>query len=208
MMKSIQANSPVVKLVRKALREKVGGFTPDSRIPIMASFTVEAKKFELKGGVYVPHWEKVFDSEKMALDDLLTNNGRDIIHNVSFMTGTQPAAFTYYAITSTNITPAAGDTALSGEITTPTHMVRHQLSQNWGGVTESYTHTAGTNTTVMVASFENNTGSGSITIYAYGNFNAASGVTMGFESAFTSVTLNSASGAYDVLKITITLTLG
>jgi len=208
MIKSIQGDNPIVEIIKTALRRRIGGYTPDSRVPIIASFTVEAKHYQKKGGVYLPHWEKVFDSEKMCIDDLLTKAGRDLIHNASFMNGSQPAQLAYYAITSTNITPSDTDTSLSGEITTPSHMVRHLLTQNWGGVTESYTHTAGNNTTVLVASFENNTGSGSIVVYAYANFNAASSGTMGFESAFTSVTLNSAAGAYDVLKITITLTLG
>jgi hypothetical protein len=198
-------------LVRQALHKKVHGYMPDSTIPIIASFTVDAKRYHKKNGVYVPFWDRMFDSEKLCIDDLLTNNGRDVIHNQSFMNGSQPAQFNYYAISSDATFSAdftTASTTINNEINTPTHMIRHICTSNWGGITESYSHSAGTNTTVIVAAFENNTGSGTITVYGYGNANASSGVTIGFGSAFTGVALNSAAGAYDCLKLTVTLTLG
>ena len=197
----------IISMARKALRKKVHGYTPDSTIPVICQIGVQAKHWIKKNGVFQAFWENLPVTECM-LDDILVSAGRDLIHNASFMNGAQPAQAAYYALTSTNITPAAGDTTMSGELATPTHMVRHLLTQNWGGVTESYTHTASGNTSAMVASWENNTGSGSITVYAYGSFNAASVGTMLFESTFSNVTLNSAAGAYDVIKLTVTITLG
>jgi hypothetical protein len=198
-----------MELVRKALKQRFNGVMPDSSIPIVATIEAEVKHFVRKNGLYIPVWEKLPTTQCM-LDDLLTTAGRDMLHNATFMNGAQPAQLNYYGISSTSFVPAVGDLTLTGEITTPTHMIRHILTANWGGVTESYTHTASGNTSVMVASWENNTGAGSIIVYAYANFNAAApGGTMGFESNLSSsVTLNSAAGAYDVLKLTVTLTLG
>jgi hypothetical protein len=211
MIKSrINNDQAIIQLAQKALQKKFHGYTPDSTIPIVATIEVEEKHWVKKNGILQAIWQKQPTLQCM-LDDLLTNNGRDVIHQQSFLNGGQPAQFAYYAISSDatfSVDFTAGSTTINNEIITPTHMVRHLLTQNWGGVTESYTHSAGTNTTTCVASFENNTGSGSLSVYGYGNANAASGVTIGFGSSFTGVTLNSAAGAYDVLKLTVTLTLG
>jgi hypothetical protein len=146
-----------------------------------------------------------YDSEEINLDDLLTKVGRDLIHNASFMTGTQPAALTYYAICNPGtFSPADTDTTLNTEITTPSGLARHVCNGSVDGVTESFTHTASGNTTVVVCGFKNN-GTGAVTgIKGYGNFNAASGGTLGTESAFTSLDLQE----NDILKLTVTLTLG
>lgn len=171
---------------------------------VKVKFNVEVKRYDPKTGGHgdwVPH----FDSEEKCLDDLLTNGGRDLIHSAAFMTGAQPAALTYYAICNpASFSPAAGDTTLNGEITTPAEMARHQCTGAVDGVTESFTHTAGTNTTVVVCGFKN-TSAGVISgIKGYGNFNAAAAGTLGTESAFTSLDLN----PDDILKLTVTLTLG
>jgi hypothetical protein len=146
-----------------------------------------------------------YDSREYALEDLLTNGGRDLIHQASFLTGTQPAALTYYAITNAaGFTPAATDTTLTGEITTPSGLARHQPTGTVDGITESIVHTAGTNTTTVTAAFKNNGATAVTGIQGYGNFNAATGGTLGTESAFTAVSLN----PNDILKLTVTITLG
>jgi hypothetical protein len=146
-----------------------------------------------------------YDSREYALADLLTNGGRDLIHQASFLTGVQPAALTYYAITNQpGFTPAATDTTLAGEITTPTGLARHQPTGTVDGITESIVHTAGTNTTTVTAAFKNDGATAVTGIQGYGNFNAATGGTLGTESAFTAVSLN----PNDILKLTVTITLG
>jgi hypothetical protein len=202
----------IKELAAKALRTKIHGYTPDSTIPIIATIEAEVLHWVKKGGIYVKEWTKLPTTEAM-LDDLLTNNGRDVIHQQSFMNGSQPLQYNYYAISSDATFSSdftAASTTINSEITTPTHMVRHIPGSNWGGVTESFTHVAGTNTTTVVSSFEYNLGSsGSVTVYGYGNANASSGVTIGFGSALSSsVTLNATATTSDVLKLTVTLTLG
>jgi hypothetical protein len=170
---------------------------------IYATVKVEVKRWDPKTEKYGP-WILHFE-ENRPFEDLLTNAGRDLIHNASFMTGAQPAALTYYAICNpASFTPSATDTTLSGEITTPTGLARHQCTGTVDGVTESFTHTAGGNTTVVVCGFKNNGGSAVTGIKGYGNFNASSGGTLGTESSFTSLDLQIS----DVLRLTITLTLG
>jgi hypothetical protein len=121
------------------------------------------------------------------------------------MTGSQPAALTYYAICNPGtFSPSASDTTLNTEITTPTGLARRVCNQTVDGVTESFTHAAGQNTTVVVCGFKNNGGSTVTGIKGYGNFNAAASGTLGTESAFTSLDL----AVNDVLKLTTTLTLG
>jgi len=171
---------------------------------IKVKFKVEVKRWNPQKHEY-SEWMLHYDSEEKSLDDLLTNAGRDLIHNASFMTGAQPAALTYYAICNpATFTPAVGDTTLNGEIMTPTQMARHQCTGSVDGVTESFTHTAGTNTTVVVCGFKNNGGSPVTGIKGYGNLNAASDGTLGTESAFTSLDLN----VNEILKLTVTLSLG
>jgi hypothetical protein len=181
---------------------------------IKVNFKVEVKRWDPKHKKYRMHrdpktgklslWQLHY-TEEMSLDDLLTNVGRDLIHNASFMTGSQPAALTYYAICNPGtFTPAATDTTLNTEITTPTGLARHVCNGSVDGVTESFTHTAGGNTTIVVCGFKNNGGSAVTGIKGYGNFNAAASGTLGTESAFTNVDLQ----INDILKLTVTLTLG
>lgn len=174
---------------------------------IKVKFKVEVKRWNQKTesyGDWLPH----FDSEEKVLDDLLTNGGRDLIHNASFMTGAQPAALTYYAICNPAVfTPDPADTTLDTEITTPSGLARHVCTGVVDGVNESFTHGAGTNTTVVVCGFKNNAAPPITGIKGYGNFNLAGpppAGTLGTESAFTSLDLNQ----NDILKLTVTLTLG
>ena len=171
---------------------------------IKVKFKIEVKRWNPKTESY-GDWLLHFDSEEKLLDDLLTNGGRDLIHNASFMTGAQPAALTYYAICNPGtFSPAVGDTTLNTEITTPTGLARHQCIGAVDGVTESFTHTAGGNTTVVVCGFKNNAAPPITGIKGYGNFNNSSGGTLGTESAFTSLDLNQ----NDILKLSVTLTCG
>ena len=51
--------------------------------------------------------------------NLLTNNGRDVMHSNCYTnTSTGTRGFNYIAVTESSITPAASDTTLAGEITT------------------------------------------------------------------------------------------
>jgi len=171
---------------------------------IKVKFKVEVKRWNPETKEYGP-WLLHYDSEEKILNDLLTKVGRDLIHNASFMTGAQPAALTYYAICNpVTFSPTDTDTTLDTEITTPSGLARHQCTGSVDGVTESFTHTASTNITTVVCGFKNNGGSLVTGIKGYGNFNAASGGTLGTESAFASLDL----GVNDILKLTVTLTLG
>lgn len=106
------------------------------------------------------------------------------------------AAFVQYmAITGTNITPAATDTALSGELTT----------NGLGRKAAAYAHTTGANTYTLTATFTY-TGSTTQNIFAMGTFNtpvASSGI-MFHETAFTQATVN-ANG--DAVTVTQTVTM-
>lgn len=174
---------------------------------IKVKFKVEVKRWNSQKKEY-GEWILHYDSEEKALLDLLTNGGRDLIHNASFMTGAQPAALTYYAICNPGVfTPAPGDTTLNTEITSPSGLARHQCTGVVDGVNESFTHNAGTNTTVVVCGFKNNAAPPITGIKGYGNFNLTGpppAGTLGTESSFTSLDLNQ----NDILKLTVTLTLG
>jgi hypothetical protein len=199
--------------VKAAIQKAPIGRTIDETLrQIKVKFKVEIKRWDPKHKKYrmqrdpktgkLSLWQLHYDSEELSLDDLLTKVGRDLIHNASFMTGSQPAALTYYAVGHTSFTPADTDTTLNGE-ETGTGLARHVCNGSVDGVTESFTHTASGNTTVVICGFKNST-AGAVTLYAYGNFNAASSGTLGTESTFTSATLQIS----DILKLTVTLTLG
>jgi len=191
----------------KPVHEILGAISVQFKVEV-ARWDAERRKYWMgrdpKTGK-LTSWFLHYDSEKVPSDDLLTNGGRDLIHNASFMTGSQPAALTYYAICNPGtFTPDPTDTTLSGEITTPTGLARHVCNQTVDGVTESFTHTAGQNTTVVVCAFKNNGGSAVTGIKGYGNFNAGAAGTLGTESSFSSLDLN----PNDLLKLQVTLTLG
>lgn len=128
--------------------------------------------------------------------NLLTNNGRDLFHAQCY---TNTAAGTrgsgYVASTESTITPAAGDTALTGEIAT-------NGLQRADATTK--THSAGTNSTTIEHTF---TASGAFTdVKASALFNASSGVTMTHIANFS--TGSGTLATNDTLKITWTLNLG
>jgi hypothetical protein len=126
--------------------------------------------------------------------NLLTNGGRDFIHNQAYTNtsaGTQGSR--YIAVTTDTGSPAAGDTTLTSEITT-NGLGRAAATTN--------THSAGTNQSTLGITF---TASGAHTaVQKSALFNASSSGTMTHEATFTSVTL----ATNDQLQVTWTLTLG
>lgn len=202
---AVEKIGAVDDFVRTAIRTAPKERTIDETLKgIKVSFKVEVKRWDpiaQKYGEFMPH----YNSEAVSLDDLLTKAGRDLIHNASFMSGAQPAALTYYAICNPGtFTPVDTDTTLNTEITTPSGLARHQCTGVVDGVTESFTHTASGNTTVVVCGFKNNSAGAITGIKGYGNFNAAAVGTLGTESAFTTLDLQ----INDILKLSVTLTLG
>lgn len=122
--------------------------------------------------------------------NLVTNAGFDLISSAVSNTAAQPAAANYIAVTNTAITPASGDTTLSGEIAS------NGLTRAQG----TYAHTGGQQTYTVSKVF---TATGTQASQATGLFNAASVGTMAYEATYTQVTVNSG----DTLTVTWTVTL-
>ena len=142
-------------------------------------------------------------NEKIPVDrkeqDLLTTNGRDLVHAALLYASSQGAGFSYYAVTSNaSFSPAVGDTTFSNEITA-SGMARHQLVNSG----ESISHSNGTNSTVATAIFTNN-GTGSVTVYGYANFTTSGATQPVFEQAVSGTTLQ----VGDSLTLVITYTIG
>jgi hypothetical protein len=129
--------------------------------------------------------------------NLLTNNGRDVMHsNVYTNVTSGTRGFNYIAVTESTITPAAADTTLSGEITT-NGLARVAASP-------AASHTTGTNSSTVEVTM---TASGSFTdVKASATFNASSGATMGHIANYATGSGTLISG--DTLKTTWTLNLG
>jgi hypothetical protein len=127
--------------------------------------------------------------------NVLTQDGRDVMHSNCYTnTTTGTRGFNYIASTESTITPAATDTALTGEITT------NGLGRAFG----TAVHTDNSNSSTVENTF---TATGSFTdVKASAIFNAASGITMGHIANFSSGSGTLISG--DTLKITWTLNLG
>ena len=128
--------------------------------------------------------------------NLLTNAGRDAFHALCYTnTAAGTRGFGFIASTESVITPAAGDTVLTGEITT------NGLARA-DAVTKS--HSAGTNSTTVEHTF---TATGAFTnVLTSATFVASSAGTMGHEANFT--TGSGTLAVNDTLKITWTLNLG
>lgn len=108
--------------------------------------------------------------------NLRTSLGSDWMHQQLFATTAAGAQANYLAVTTTVITPAAGNTTLTGELT-GNGMARKQATVS---------HTAGTNTTLLSASWTYDGGAGTITINGVAVFTAASAGTMTHIAAVTS----------------------
>ena len=128
--------------------------------------------------------------------NLLTNGGRDAFHALCYTnTSAGTRGYGYIASTESSISPTAGDTTLTGEIST-NGLARADATTK--------THSAGTNTTLIEHTF---TAAGAFTdVKASATFVASSSGTMGHIANFStgSGTLASA----DTLKISWTLNLG
>lgn len=140
----------------------------------------------------------VFQAFFLAMEaslQLRTDAGRDFQSRVmgdTASTGTGVyAAANYIALTANSTAPAAGNTTLTGEITTGT-LARAQAT---------YAHTNGTATYTLTKTF---TSDSSVTIAKIGVFNAAATGTMVFETLLNA-TATLVSG--DQLQITETVTL-
>ena len=128
--------------------------------------------------------------------NLLTDAGRDWMHaQVYTNTAAGTRAAGYIASTESSITPAAGNTTLTGEIST-NGLARVDATTK--------THGAGTNSTTLEHTF---TASGAFTsVLASATFNAASVGTMPHIANFS--TGSGTLATNDTLKITWTLNLG
>lgn len=129
---------------------------------------------------------------------MLTNAGKDMIAGAIGTTSTQPAAANYIALTANSGSPAAGDTTLTGEITTASGgLVRAQAT---------YAHTNGQSTYTLSKTFTAN-GSDSlpVTVAKIGIFNASSSGTMAYETLLAATATLSQSGDQLVLTETVTL---
>lgn len=126
-------------------------------------------------------------------NNLLTDAGRDLMHNVTLQASSQPTGGQYIALTANTGAPADTDTALTGELT----------GTNLARALATYAHTAGATTSTLVHTFTNSTGSAVAAIVKSGVFNASSGGTLLFVNTFTTVTLQ----ALDQLQVTWTITI-
>lgn len=128
-----------------------------------------------------------------------TNAGIDMIARAVSDTAAQPAAANYIALTANSGAPAAGDTTLTGEITTAGGgLVRAQAA---------FAHTNGTNTYTLTKTFTAN-GSDAlpVTIAKIGVLNAASGGTLVYETLLTATAPLTASGDNVAITETVTIT--
>lgn len=142
--------------------------------------------------------KKTGEQKQLALlkHNLLTNAGRDAYIALCLTnTAAGTRGFGFIASTESTITPAAGDTTLTGEIAT------NGLARADAG---TKTHTAGTNSTLIEHTF---TATGAFTsVLASATFVASSAGTMGHEANFATGSGTLASG--DTLKISWTINIG
>lgn len=129
---------------------------------------------------------------------MLTNAGRDFVAKQIAGAASATAVAKFVAITANSTAPAAGDTTLTGEITT-----------GGGGLvrqTGIYAHTNGTATFTVTSTFTAN-GSDSlpVTIAKRGIFDAISAGTLVYETLVSPTAPMSASGDSLVLTDTVTI---
>lgn len=130
---------------------------------------------------------------------MLTNAGKDLIYT-NMVSLSQAAAANYMAVTANNTPPAAGDTTLTGEITTASGgLVRAQATP---------AHSNGTSTFTLTKTF---TANGSdvlpVVLAKMGTFNATpSGGSMMFETLLSATATLAASGDATTISDTCTLT--
>lgn len=130
---------------------------------------------------------------------MLTNAGRDFASGaLGDRSGSRPAAADYLALTANSTSPAAGDTALTGEISTAGGgLIRAQAI---------YAHTNGTSTYTLTKTFTANGNDAlPITVAKVGVLNAASSGTLVWSTLLGTTATISASG--DSLTVTQTITI-
>jgi hypothetical protein len=130
---------------------------------------------------------------------MLHTAGKDFVAGaLGDRSGSRPAAADYLALTANNTSPAAGDTALTGEITTAGGgLIRAQAT---------YAHTTGASTYTLTKAFTaNGTDSLPVTVAKIGVFNAGSSGAMPWSSLLSPTAQFSASG--DATTITETITI-
>lgn len=130
---------------------------------------------------------------------MLHTAGRDWVAGcLGDRSGSRPAAADYMALTANSTSPSAGDTTLTGEITTGGGgLIRAQAT---------YAHTGGAATYTLTRTFTAN-GSDSlpVTVAKVGIFNASSSGTMPWSTLLSPTAVFSASG--DSATITETITV-
>ena len=127
--------------------------------------------------------------------NLLTNNGRDVFHQLCYTnTSAGTRGFGYIGVTTDTVAASASDTSLAQELAA-SGFTRADATTK--------THSSGTNSTTIEHTF---TASGTVNaINKSGTFNNASSTVLGHEAVF-STTASLISG--DTLKVTWTLNLG
>lgn len=151
--------------------------------------TIQVRHWNPKTKKYGP-WKVIAKFKK----NLLTNAGRDAFHELCYTnTAAGTRGFGFIALSEDVGAPAAGDTALTGEITT-------------GGLARAdagtKTHTTGTNSTTTEHTFTAAAAFSAVQKSAL--FRASAGGTMSHEATFTSTAL----AVNDQIKVTWTLNLG
>jgi hypothetical protein len=172
-------------------------FRPNLRDEVVlgrARLTVEQlrpTRFLADGSPDLTSYERVGDVDEVW--NQITNSGRDFLHQQGYATsGIGTNGLNWIALTNTAITPAAGDTTLSGEITT------NGLARAQGVVA----HTAGTNITTVANTFTCVTAAQAAQAAAL--FTASSAGTMNHELTFPQRSLQ----VNDQLVLTFQITLG
>jgi hypothetical protein len=144
--------------------------------------------------LYAPMWgpEEFLCKDK---PNLLTNNGRDLFHAQCYTNtsaGTRGSGF--MAVSADVGSPAAGDTTLTGELSTNGYTRADATTKQ---------HSAGTNSTLIEHTYTAATAA-TTGIRRVGLFNASSGVTLTHSNTFT----NADTQVGDTLKVSYTVNLG
>lgn len=112
--------------------------------------------------------------------------------------GSRAAVADYLGLTANTTSPSAGDTTLTGEITTASGGLIRKIA--------TYAHTGGASTYTLTATFTANVNDVvPVTIGKVGTFNASSGGTMPWSSLLSPTAPVNSSG--DALTVTETITL-
>lgn len=130
---------------------------------------------------------------------MLHTAGKDFVAGaLGDRSGSRPAAADYLALTANNTAPSAGDTTLTGEITTASGgLVRAQAT---------YAHTTGASTYTLTKQFTANVSDSlPVTVQKVAVLNASSGGLMPWSSLLSPTATFSAPG--DATTITETITI-